>query len=58
MTSNIPLPTAAQAFQYVERFGTKGGRSYARKLAGLSVKTTAQKALVAALWQEINRRSK
>ena len=51
-------PVTAQAFQYIERFGTKGGRAYARKLASHWVQTRAQKALTAALWQEINRRSR
>lgn len=52
----VTLPATAQAFQYIDKFGTKGGRAYARKLASHRIQTSAQKALIAALWQEINRR--
>lgn len=55
--STTPVPVTAQAYQYVDKFGAKGGRAYARKLASLRVQTREQKALVAALWLEINRRT-
>lgn len=56
MTGQHPTPVTAQAFQYVERFGARGARAYARRLAALRVRTREQNALVAALWREINRR--
>lgn len=52
------IPVTAQAFQYVEKFGTKGGRAYVRKLASHRIQTREQKALIAALWREITRRSR
>lgn len=56
ITNSVPLPASAQAYQHIEKFGTKGGRAYARKLAALRVQTTAQRALELALWRELNRR--
>jgi hypothetical protein len=51
----VQVPVTAQAYQYIEKFGAKGARAYARRLTGLRVQTREQKALVAALWSEINR---
>lgn len=54
MSNNIPLPATAQAYQYVQKFGAKGGRAYARRLGSLRIQTREQKVLVATLWREIN----